>query len=41
MANLTFTYNGIELPTLPGEQPRTPYLMIMPDGSVKDANKSL
>lgn len=38
-------YNGIELPELPQlnkvHQPRTPYAMIMPDGSVEDANKAL
>lgn len=43
MAN--FTYNGIKLPEIPQHinvrQPRIPYAMIMPDGSVEDANKLL
>lgn len=44
-----YSYNGIELPALPQLNsvhqprvpPRIPYIMLMPDGSVKDANQEL
>ena len=35
------TYNNIVLPEFPGEDRPKPYMMIMPDGSVEDANKLL
>lgn len=38
-------YNGIKLPALPQTNfmtaPRIPYMIIMPDGSVEDANRML